>query len=484
MKKLWNDLDAKKRRLVVVVSAVAVFSGIVAILPGGDDEKERRMKPEEQVVRSIITDRNTEGARMERLIAQIDNMRKENRELRADLERVTRDFQRVEMGELGPAISREMQAIREHVQSLEDGIRHGDLDLSKLDRSQLGTGQPSNETTEVFLGEAPTQQPVVRQPVTQDLGATTDGTPIIAEPSSPVMSDLPVGSAAAAASVAGGIEPGAMEEAKEEIWAQPAVTPPSTDERGRGSARGDATMPAPGAMRVIEAQKTPEEIEQELAEQQTEEEAVYLPPGSIITGTLISGMDAPTGQGARQDPFPALLRIKHEAILPNRFRADVRECFALLGGYGDLSSERAYLRGETFSCIREDGKVLEAKFEAYAVGEDGKAGLRGRLVSKQGQLLAKSLTAGVLQGFSSAFNNVPVPTLSLDPEDGNGQQLYQQAFSEDALQSGAVTGVGRALDRLAQFYIDQAEGMYPVIEIDAGREVEIVLVSGGRLGIQ
>lgn len=480
MKKIWNELDAKKRRLVVVVSAVAVFSGVVAILPSGDDEKERRQNPEEQVVRSILTDRNTEGARMERLIAQIDNMRKENKELRAEIERVQRDFERVEMGELGPAISREMEAIREHVQSLEDGIRHGDLDLSKLDRSQLQGERPSNKAAEVFLGEEPTKQAVATHH-----GATNDGTPIIAEPSSPVMSDLPVGSATVATSTDGGLEQGDLEtEEKEEIWAQPVVTPPATDERGRGGAKGDAATPVQSAMRVIEAQKTPEEIDQELAEQEAEEEAVYLPPGSIITGTLISGMDAPTGQGARQDPFPALLRIKHEAILPNRFRADVRECFALLGGYGDLSSERAYLRGETFSCIREDGKVLEAKFEAYAVGEDGKAGLRGRVVSKQGQLLLKSMAAGVLQGFSSAFSNTPVPTLSLTTDDSNNKQLYQQAFSEEALQSSAVSGVGLAMDRLAQFYIDQAEGMYPVIEIDAGREVEIILVSGGRLGIQ
>ncbi len=32
------------------------------------------------------------------------------------------------------------------------------------------------------------------------------------------------------------------------------------------------------------------------------------------------------GQGARQQPTPALVRIKHDALLPNRFRADVREC--------------------------------------------------------------------------------------------------------------------------------------------------------------
>ncbi|PIV81625.1 conjugal transfer protein TraB, partial [bacterium CG17_big_fil_post_rev_8_21_14_2_50_64_8] len=46
------------------------------------------------------------------------------------------------------------------------------------------------------------------------------------------------------------------------------------------------------------------------------------------------------------------------------------------------ATERAQLRTETLSCVREDGRVIEAELEGYAVGEDGKVGMRGRLVSK------------------------------------------------------------------------------------------------------
>ncbi|NMU75841.1 conjugal transfer protein TraB, partial [Vibrio parahaemolyticus] len=113
------------------------------------------------------------------------------------------------------------------------------------------------------------------------------------------------------------------------------------------------------------SQKAPEVEEKD----NKDDESIYLPSGSILTGVLINGMDAPTSQGARRDPFPSTLRIQKEAILPNRFRADVRECFLIVSGYGDLSSERAYLRGETFSCVRDDGGVIEAKLDSYAVGE-------------------------------------------------------------------------------------------------------------------
>ena len=45
-------------------------------------------------------------------------------------------------------------------------------------------------------------------------------------------------------------------------------------------------------------------------------------------------------------------------------------------------------------------------------------------------------------------------------------------------EAGLGTGVGRAMDRLAQYYISVAEKMFPVIEIDAGRSVDMVVTQG------
>jgi conjugal transfer pilus assembly protein TraB len=201
----------------------------------------------------------------------------------------------------------------------------------------------------------------------------------------------------------------------------------------------------------------------------------YIPMGSIITGVMLTGLDAGTGQQARKNPYPALIRVKKDAVLPNRFQQDVRECFILASGYGELSSERVHLRSEGISCVKDDGTPIEVKAAMYAVGEDGKAGLRGRLVNKQGQLLAKSLTAGVLSGFSSVFNQQAVPTISLTP---GTNTPFQQAFSKEAVQSGLVQGTSSALDRLAQFYIDQADQIFPVLEVDAQRRVTFVVTSG------
>ncbi|MDI2144966.1 pilus assembly protein [Pseudomonas sp. ITA] len=217
------------------------------------------------------------------------------------------------------------------------------------------------------------------------------------------------------------------------------------------------------------------------------EQEVFLPAGSIMSGALITGLDAPTGTKARQDPFPVLLRIKKEAVLPNRFRADVRECFLIASAFGDMSSERAYMRAETISCVRDDGGVIETGMDAYASGEDGKAGVRGRLISKQGAILARSLAAGFMQGVSEAFSVRQVPSINVTgtgSSSGNKgvvDPVYEQAFNSQALQGAAIGGTGKALERIADFYLEMAENLYPVIEVDAAREVDFIVKKGVQL---
>ena len=78
------------------------------------------------------------------------------------------------------------------------------------------------------------------------------------------------------------------------------------------------------------------------------------------------------------------------------------------------------------------------------------------------------------------FSTVPVATLSTTA----GQSTpFQNVMTPQALQGAAVSGAGNALDRLANFFMDMAEEMFPVIEIDAGRAIELVLNRGATLRI-
>ncbi len=201
----------------------------------------------------------------------------------------------------------------------------------------------------------------------------------------------------------------------------------------------------------------------------------YLPSGAFTRAVLLGGLDAPTGGQSQRNPQPVLLRLADNAILPNRYRASVKECFIVGAGYGDVSSERAYIRTESLSCVTRDGTAIDVPVKGYVAGEDGKAGMRGRLVSKQGQILANALLAGVASGIGHAFQQ-GATTLSVSPLGTTGT-----VDGGRQLEAGLGTGIGKALDRLAQYYISLAEKVFPVIEVDAGRSVDVVLTQGVAL---
>jgi conjugal transfer pilus assembly protein TraB len=200
-------------------------------------------------------------------------------------------------------------------------------------------------------------------------------------------------------------------------------------------------------------------------------------PVSFTRGTLLGGLDAPTGGQSQSNPHPVLIRLSDNSVLPNRFRGEYRDCFVIAAGYGDISSERAYLRTENLSCVRADGAALEVKIQGSVYGEDGKVGMRGRLVTKQGQMLANALLAGVVSGIGQglATSSTSYSTSALG--------TIATASGADAYRAGLGTGVGRALDRLAQYYIKLAENTFPVIEVDAGREIDVVITKGVRIDL-
>ena len=198
----------------------------------------------------------------------------------------------------------------------------------------------------------------------------------------------------------------------------------------------------------------------------------YLPSTAFMRAVLLSGLDAPTGGQAQNNPHPVLLRVLDHAQLPNSFRSDVKDCFILGSGYGDLSSERAYVRTESLACVREGGEALDTPLKGVLVGPDGKAGVRGRLVSKTGQVLANALVAGLVSGLGTALTSGAI-VQSVSPLGAT-----QTVDPSKALQAGIGQGLARGLDSLVRYYISLADKIYPVVEVDAGQVVDVIVTRG------
>ena len=198
----------------------------------------------------------------------------------------------------------------------------------------------------------------------------------------------------------------------------------------------------------------------------------FITAGSFVRVAMLNGIDAPTGGQAQGNPLPVAFHVLDVANLPNKYRLDVKDCRVIGAAWGDLSSERTMIRTESMSCVLGDGQTIEMQVKGQAIGEDGKAGLRSRLVSKQGAMLANALFGGALSGIGKAFQQASTTTMSSAL--GTTQTIDPNQVSRAALGSG----LGTAGNLLAEYYLKAADKLFPVLETDGGRVIELLITKG------
>jgi len=200
----------------------------------------------------------------------------------------------------------------------------------------------------------------------------------------------------------------------------------------------------------------------------------YVPAGGFVKAVLIGGLDASAGVTSQANPRPVLMRIIKNGTLPNETYSSLKDCVITGAGIGDISSERAYIRLERMSCKRND-QFLDTPVFGTVFGPDGKDGVRGRAVWREGNLLRRGFIAGLFsglgKGITESFSTTSISPLGSTKSINNG----------DIAKSGIATGASNALEKLSNYHIERAEQYQPVIEVGAGVEVDVVFLKGVEL---
>lgn len=230
------------------------------------------------------------------------------------------------------------------------------------------------------------------------------------------------------------------------------------------------TVPVTSTLTII-ADPIKEEKKEEVKDKELKKpKQIIVPAGSFVKGRLLNGLDAPSSGAAKSSPHPVAIQIIDKSILPNKFRADIKDCVAIGSGYGELSSDRAILRVENLSCVKKDGTSITSKGSSigYVTGEDGKIGLSGRVVSKQGAILARALVAGFAEGMAKVFtqSNTYVATSA------NG--TVSTPDPNKAFESSMYGGAAEASKKVAEYYLKLNDEMFPIVEIAVGRKCDII----------
>ncbi|MBR5675005.1 MAG: TraB/VirB10 family protein [Neisseriaceae bacterium] len=212
----------------------------------------------------------------------------------------------------------------------------------------------------------------------------------------------------------------------------------------------------------------------------------YLPAGTTISFVSVGGMNAPTnaissGIAGAGELMPTLLRVRGQAILPNKNYYDLQDCVVLAVGYGQMADERAILRTDKMSCISPNGQTTEVAIQGTVFGEDGKPGMRGRLVSMNGKVIAQMVRIGALQTLGNmavAFaGNYDFKNHS-DINNGVTVNTGNQNSLQNEMAKAGAAGINDTFQRIAGIYEQYAQQTFPVIEVNPGRKGEIVLMQG------
>jgi len=208
---------------------------------------------------------------------------------------------------------------------------------------------------------------------------------------------------------------------------------------------------------------------------------IYLPP-SFMEATLLSGVCAPTTSAGKNNPLPVLFRIRDLTILPNKVKGDLKGCFVIGEGTGNLSDERVHVRLLTLSCVSKKGTaVIDQQIKGFVMDEDGIIGLDGTVVAKMGSMLARSALAGALGGIGDAVRG---SSYDYQTSPLGTQQIFSDSDPANITRAAIGGGITGATKDLQKFYLQLAEQTLPVVEVGATKTITLVISEGVNLEIK
>lgn len=115
--------------------------------------------------------------------------------------------------------------------------------------------------------------------------------------------------------------------------------------------------------------------------------ADFVPPNAYASATVLVGVDSAASVNSASDPKPVLFRITGDAVsvgANGRYQhTSLKGCMVNGAAYGELSSEKVYVKLQRITCPAGDKKFSVATVEGY-VTQRGKAGVRGFVVERAG----------------------------------------------------------------------------------------------------
>jgi len=211
----------------------------------------------------------------------------------------------------------------------------------------------------------------------------------------------------------------------------------------------------------------------------------YIPEGTYFTGHLLGGIAVSTGLNTPdENATPVAIKLtarfdskgKQTTNLSSLNDLDLQNCRIMGSSYGDLSSERAIVRLEKMVC-EQSGVYITSKIAGQIFGPDGLNGVKGTVVSTSSKHIKNAAIGGLISGISSSAKGQEGMSLS-----GAGLIQTKKKGAKNLLGEGALQGTSNAGEKIADYYLRQAESMSPILTVPSGVRINAQITKGFFVG--
>lgn len=239
--------------------------------------------------------------------------------------------------------------------------------------------------------------------------------------------------------------------------------------RAQGTGSGEEVLIGLPARQVVSLEMA-KVGEIDLEKKQLKSKSAYLPLGSFVKCTLLTGVYAPADEN---NPLPVLISVDEAFYGPNNTKIPLKGAFAIGKAIGDVVSKRAIVQIVSFSTVLPDGRVFEHEANlGYLADDDGHLGIQGEVIYNTGRQMGLDFLSGFLAGGAEALSQAETSTVV---------GAYGQTSRNVTGNTGRYamfSGLAKSAEGMSKYYQKQLDMMIPAVRIGSGKKAVFVVQKG------
>lgn len=209
------------------------------------------------------------------------------------------------------------------------------------------------------------------------------------------------------------------------------------------------------------------------ASSKPKEEGDLVIPMGASKGILLTGSTLKTLEAGKSEPKVVFIKLDDKFVSSNETKLKLKGCVVQGAAVGDFGTGTAEIRVSSIQCTARDKKGQEyiaetESLKAWVFDESNLYGVESRVVSKEGEIFAKSIPLALLNTGMSMLTTAANNYTSKQTTNADGTTTV----SAPAVQT-VSSETSNIMTRITDLWLKYLDSITPVVQFRAGRTVTV-----------